>query len=99
MIVYWSDNALLDMTGINEFISHNNPLNAERFLHRLVDSVENQLSIFPLSGRVVLEFQNPVLRELIRGSYRIIYHIDNETITIIAVKNSNMLLDLSLFNP
>ena len=34
---------------------------------------------FPNSGRMVPEMGNPALREIIYGSYRIIYELDNNS--------------------
>ncbi len=44
-----------------------------------------QIATFPLSGRIVPEFQTEQIREVIEGSYRIIYYIKPEQIDILAV--------------
>lgn len=44
-----------------------------------------QIASFPLSGRVVSEFATEQIREVIEGSYRIIYYIKPEQIDILAV--------------
>jgi len=41
--------------------------------------------LFPLSGRIVPEFEIKEIREVIEGSYRIIYYIKPDQIDIIAV--------------
>ncbi len=41
-------------------------------VERLVVAVE-RLKQFPDSGRIVPEHQNPTLREVLEGSYRIVY--------------------------
>ncbi|MDJ0618063.1 MAG: type II toxin-antitoxin system RelE/ParE family toxin [Calothrix sp. MO_192.B10] len=40
---------------------------------------------FPFSGRTVPEFETERIREVIEGSYRIIYYIQLEQVDIIAV--------------
>ncbi|WP_149988198.1 type II toxin-antitoxin system RelE/ParE family toxin [Microcystis aeruginosa] len=40
---------------------------------------------FPFSGRLVPEFETEQIREVIEGSYRIIYYIKPEQIDVIAV--------------
>jgi toxin ParE1/3/4 len=44
-----------------------------------------QIANFPFSGRLVPEFETEQLREVIEGSYRIIYYIKPEQIDVIAV--------------
>jgi len=44
------------------------------------------LENFPRIGRVVPEFQIETLRELVHGSYRIIYEIDDEKKLIAAAR-------------
>ncbi|MEH2035747.1 type II toxin-antitoxin system RelE/ParE family toxin [Nostoc sp.] len=44
-----------------------------------------QLANFPLSGRIVPEFETEQIREVIEGSYRIIYYIKPEQIDVLAV--------------
>jgi len=41
--------------------------------------------LFPLSGRIVPEFETKQIREVIEGSYRIIYYLKPDQIDIIAV--------------
>jgi plasmid stabilization system protein ParE len=51
---------------------------------RLVGAVD-ALERFPQLGRVVPDFDNPLVRELIVGDYRIAYEIDGQTIWIASV--------------
>jgi plasmid stabilization system protein ParE len=44
-----------------------------------------QIANFPFSGRIVPEFETEQIREVIEGSYRIIYYIKPEQIDVIAV--------------
>ena len=46
--------------------------------------------MFPLSGRKVPEYDIDQIREMIQGSYRIIYHIKSDQIDIIAVIHAVM---------
>jgi plasmid stabilization system protein ParE len=43
------------------------------------------LKKFPNSGRMVPEFQNPRVREVLAYSYRILYKIEEEQVLILAV--------------
>ena len=44
-----------------------------------------QIAAFPLSGHKVREYQSDRIREVIEGSYRIIYHVKADQIDILAV--------------
>ena len=52
------------------------------------------LSEFPHSGRVVPEITDESIREWFAYSYRVIYRIEEEGITIAAVVHGRRLLDL-----
>ena len=66
--------AIRDLESIVRFIAHDSPQRARRFGYALIDGA---LSIgpFPESGRVVPELGDPDVREMIHGSYRIIYEV------------------------
>ena len=51
---------------------------------RLTRSTE-RLSEFPLSGRMVPEFDLPDIREVIEGPYRIVYRVLTEQVDVLAV--------------
>ena len=48
-------------------------------------SAVERLSIFPFSGRVVPEIGDDSVREIIYGSYRIIYHVTDKEVNIVTV--------------
>lgn len=91
MRVDWSEQALSDVEEIYGFIARDARVFAELFMDRIVGSVE-QLADFPESGRVVPEFSRPDLRELIRGSYRIVYHVGRDVVSIVTVFHTARLL-------
>ncbi|HJW38153.1 MAG TPA: type II toxin-antitoxin system RelE/ParE family toxin [Candidatus Udaeobacter sp.] len=64
-----------DLAQIIEYIARDNPAAAARFGHELVAHTR-ELQNFPEIGRVVPEFRIKTLRELIHGSYRIVYQIN-----------------------
>ena len=63
-----------DLRAIVEYIASDSPEQARAFGNLLIDKA---LSIGPLPerGRVVPEVHDPSVRELIYGSYRIIYEV------------------------
>jgi toxin ParE1/3/4 len=52
----------------------------------------NRSRQFPFSGRVVPEFEDENIREKIVYSYRVIYRIQNNTITVATVVHGKRLL-------
>jgi len=72
--IIWTDFAIEDLRLIHNYISKDSKLYADRFISKLITRIE-QLEKFPQSGRVVPEFDNKILRELIESNYRIIYRI------------------------
>ncbi len=84
MKVYWTDTAVKHLSAIYAYIAQNSPQYAARVVDRLTRRSE-QIANFPLSGRIVPEFQTEQIREVIEGSYRIIYYIKPDQIDVLAV--------------
>ena len=64
---------------------------------KLVDEIllrTEQITDHPESGRIVPEFQNPLLRELIQTPFRIVYLLEDERCLLIRVWRSERLLVL-----
>jgi plasmid stabilization system protein ParE len=81
----WSPSARLDLKDITAFIKEDSPLAAERFVKSLFQVVE-RLADFPESGRVVPEFDDPAIREVIRRPCRIVYRVDHRKRTVEIVR-------------
>jgi addiction module RelE/StbE family toxin len=84
MKVFWTETAVNHLSFIYNYISQNSPQYAQRLVERLTRRSE-QIANFPFSGRLVPEFETEQIREVIEGSYRIIYYIKPEQIDVIAV--------------
>ena len=69
--VIWTEPALNDLREIIDYIAHDSLIYAERVGIRIVEA-PRRLQEFPESGRIVPEFQDDSIRELIYGSYRIL---------------------------
>ena len=76
--IRWSDIANENMQDIYDFIAQDSPRFAEKELLKITDRVKI-LRTFPLSGKVVPEYELENRRELIEGNYRIVYQIFSET--------------------
>ncbi|MEH2326252.1 MAG: type II toxin-antitoxin system RelE/ParE family toxin [Nostoc sp.] len=90
--IVWSSKALEDVEDIATYISRDSTAYAAAVVQRIID-VTRQLNNFPLSGRIVPEFGEDAIREKFVYSYRIIYRIQGDTVTIAAVIHGKKLLD------
>ena len=84
MKVYWTDTAQQHLAAIHAYIAQDSPDYAIRLVDRLTRRSE-QMADFPLSGRPVHEYEMDRIREVIEGTYRIIYHIKPAQIDVVAV--------------
>jgi len=77
--------ALDDLKIIVGYIARNNPDEARVFGNTLIDRA---LSIGPLPerGRVVPELGDPAVREIVHGSYRIIYEVVREPTAVFVLR-------------
>ena len=82
----WTEKASSNLEGIFDYISRDSGLYAARYVRALIAATK-RLETMPRSGRIVPEFENPELREVIYGNYRIVYRVigSNEDIEILAV--------------
>ena len=89
--IIWTELAIEDLKNIHDYIAQESNVYANNMIDRLVSRVD-QIEQFPESGRIVPEYGKKSLRELIQGSYRIVYKIHREYIGIVRVHHSARLL-------
>lgn len=75
--VVLSPRAIDDLRDIVLYVAPDRPEAAKRLGLALIDRTK-VLGAFPLSGRVVPEFGDPSIRELVLKPYRIVYRVDAE---------------------
>lgn len=92
--IRWTAQAADDLEAIADFIALDSRNYASLFVIDVMSVIE-RLELFPERGRVVPEFQNPNVREVILGNYRIIYRFQNGIAEILTVYHGARLLDLS----
>src|SRR5215216_7310253 len=73
----WSPAARDDLHNIVVFIARDNPNRAMSFGYELISEMDRLID-FPDSGRVVPEYRNDNIREIVFRPYRIVYRIDHE---------------------
>ncbi len=66
--IEWSPTAKLDFRDLILFIAEDNFSAAKHFRNKVLDHI-TQISQFPNAGRVVPEFQNEDIREIIQKPY------------------------------
>ena len=72
--VIWAPRALEELREITNYIRRDNPAAARSFGLKLIEKAES-LATLPERGRVIRKFQNPNIREIFLGPYRIAYRI------------------------
>ncbi len=84
----WTDQALDDLEDIGDYIAETSEKYAKLTVQRLFEMPDIQKN-YPRSGRIVPEKGDENVRELIEGSYRIIYEIkSSDLIHILTVHHS-----------
>jgi toxin ParE1/3/4 len=95
--VRWTPQAADDLEAITEFIGQDSEHYASLFVMDVLQAVE-RLAHLPRIGRVVPEINDPAIREIILGNYRIIYRLHVELVEILTVYHGAKLLDPTKLN-
>jgi len=86
--IIWSNDAIADLNAIMRYIAHDSPEFAGLFRINILNRIKS-LEKLPRIGRHVPESDDPNDRELIYQSYRIIYRIIKDDISIITIFHSS----------
>ena len=84
MKVVWARRAIADLEAIADFIGQDSPHYAAVTVSGLAKAAR-PLETFPRMGRRVPEAESDDVRELIVGSYRLMYRLEAERILVVAV--------------
>lgn len=89
MTVIFSSHAKSDLIEIVKYIANDKPRAAKKWANSIKVSI-TKLEKFPRLGRVVPEYSDDSIREIIKGGYRIVYKIDEKksNVVIITIHNS-----------
>jgi len=91
--VIWTKRALDDLEEIGDYISKNSFQYARLTLIKIIDT-DLLITDNPMIGRIVPEINDKRIREIIKGSYRIIYQIKkSKSAEILTVFHSSRLLN------
>lgn len=83
----WTGLAKADLRGIHGYIARDSPANATRFVNRIKKKAA-LLGRYPTLGSIVEELDRPDIRELVVGSYRLIYRVRDKTIEVLRVMHA-----------
>ncbi|MGI4733789.1 MAG: type II toxin-antitoxin system RelE/ParE family toxin [Janthinobacterium lividum] len=90
--VVWANAAIDDLQRLREYFEPLSP----RFAGKLIDQLIGRtrlLATFPQSGRIVPEFADATIREVLSGNYRIVYRYEQvERVEIVRIFHSAQLL-------
>jgi toxin ParE1/3/4 len=89
MRIHWTNTAEWHLNAIHAHIALDSPEYARRMVDRLTRR-SIQIAEFPYSGRKVPEYDVDHIREIIEGSFRIIYAIKPDQIDVLAVIHAAM---------
>lgn len=92
--IRFADSALAELEALRLWYAEQGvPEVGERLLREIFESID-ALADHPELGRIVPEFDQPFLRELIRPPFRIVYRHDPKHVRIVRVWRSERLLEV-----
>jgi len=94
VVITFAESAVQDLDDILSFYAAQSaPLVGKKLVTEIIANIE-LLASQPKLGRVVPEFEQDFLRELIRPPFRIVYRVDRKRVRIVRVWRSERLLKL-----
>ncbi len=95
--IKWTEQAINDIEAIADYITRDSENYAKMHVKKIYDSV-TRLSQFPESGRIVPEINKKEIREILLGTYRIIYRFKHNVVEILTIYHSSRLLNQELLS-
>jgi addiction module RelE/StbE family toxin len=86
--IRWTVGARRDLYEIINYIAEDSPAYAIDFAERTISAID-RLEAFPKLGRIVPEYEDVSVRELIVGNYRVVYRIQGKRIGIVAIAHAS----------
>ena len=82
--VIWTNAAEADLSATAEYIHRNSPAYAASFVNRALEAGRS-LTDFAKRGRIVPEFEDENIREIFVYSYRVIYSVEDDRVSILSL--------------
>ena len=92
--VIWASKAVEDVDSIATYIARDSPSYAAAVVRQILDAT-SQLEDNPLTGELIAEGDNDTFRDQPAYTYRVIYQVDGDTVTVVAVVHTKRLLGLN----
>ncbi|WP_028323222.1 type II toxin-antitoxin system mRNA interferase toxin, RelE/StbE family [Desulfatirhabdium butyrativorans] len=83
-MVRWTSPAKNDLKKIYDYIASDTKYYAKKVVQDIVETTQ-KLNDFPEIGRMIPEFNDNKIRELIIYSYRLVYEVKNGDVDILAI--------------
>ena len=80
----WSDRSENDLEAIYHNVSHDSVRAAAHLIEQIAGAA-GRLSEFPLSGRMVPEFNRADIREIIVGNFRVVHVVSGDSVGVALV--------------
>ncbi len=90
--IRWTEQAADDLESAVEYIAHDSEHYASIFAINILTAIDS-LEAFPESGRMMPECNTPQIRELLLGSYRIIYRYDKSVVELLTIYHGARIFD------
>lgn len=97
MKIVWSPTALQHFANWIAYIAKDSATSAKNERIKILKKVE-LLKKFPRMGRMVPEFGNPFLREIVKKPIRIIYSIRDNQVEILTLHHSKREMNIEFFS-
>ena len=81
--IVWSEPAWHDLEQVADYIAQDSLHYAATFVREVRDAARS-LATFAERGRIVPELNDPAVRELLVGRYRLMYRVAPSTVQIVA---------------
>jgi len=82
--VTWTPQAKADLKSIGDYIARDSKVYASNFVKKLRQAAR-ALRYFPKRGRVVPEYEDPEVRQILLRKYRIIYRVKESSVEIVRI--------------
>ncbi|HAC64465.1 MAG TPA: type II toxin-antitoxin system mRNA interferase toxin, RelE/StbE family [Cyanothece sp. UBA12306] len=92
--VIWSSKAVEDVDAIATYIGRDSPSYAAAVVRQIID-ITRQLEQCPLEGQIITEGDDSTIRDKLAYTYRVIYRVEDETVTVASIVHTKRLLVLS----
>jgi len=93
--VEWAGRAKSDLRLAVEYIRRNSPESARAYLSEVFQATRS-LSTFSERGRIVPDLNDPAVRQVLVGRYRVLYEVHPDAVWIMRVLHTSQDLLLAL---